>query len=255
MAVIYSPSTRQVFGSFMHIYGCLAMVIERDLLISLLKLTKDGSVLVETVNKDSRIASDIVIKLLENLQNQGLVYLKDGFVGTDSDGRLMIAVKAASLGGDIERISAFFSWQEFEEIAALALKRNGYVAIRNVRFKHSGRRWEIDVVGCRKPLVLCVDCKHWHRGLKPSALRRIVEVQVDRTRALANTLPAATLKIECSKWKKAKFVPMILSLIPGSLKFYYNVPIVPILQLQDFLIQLPAQVEELTYFTKDFSHL
>ena len=231
------------------------MVVEWDLLISLLKLTKDGSVLVETVNKDARIASDIVMKLLETLQSQGLVHLKGGFVEIDRDGRLKIAVKAASLGADIERVSAFFSWQEFEEIAALALERNGYGSVRNVRFKHGGRRWEIDVVGCRKPLVLCVDCKHWRRGLKPSALRRIVEAQADRTRALANTLPSAALKIECAKWKKAKFVPAILSLIPSSFKFYNNVPVVPILQLQDFLMQLPAQVEELTYFVKDFSHL
>jgi Holliday junction resolvase-like predicted endonuclease len=231
------------------------MVVERDLLISLLKLTKDESVLIETVNKDARIASDIVIKLLKNLQNQGLVYLKDGFVETDSDSRLRIAVKAASLGADIERVSAFFSWQEFEEIAALALERNGYVTVKNVRFKHGGRRWQIDVVGCRKPLVLCVDCKHWRRGLKPSALRRIVEAQVERTRALANTLPAATLQIECAQWEKAKFIPVILSLIPSSLKFYDDVPVVPVLQLQDFLMQLPAQVEALTYFVKDFSHL
>jgi Holliday junction resolvase-like predicted endonuclease len=231
------------------------MVVERDLLISLLKLTKDGSVLIETINKDATIASDVVVKLLESLQSQGLVYLKDGFVEIDTDGRLRIAVKAASLGADIERVSAFFSWQEFEEIAALALERNGYIAIKNVRFKHGDRRWEIDVVGCRKPVVLCVDCKHWRRGLTPSALRRIVEAQVERTHALADTLPTTALKIECAKWKKAKFVPMILSLIPSSLKFYDNVPVVPVLQLQDFLMQLPTQVEALTYFVKVFSHL
>jgi len=150
------------------------MVIERDLLMSLLKLTKDGPVLTEIVNKDSKIASDIVRKLLEKLQNEDLVYLKDNVVETNSDNRLRLAVKAVSLGADIEHVSAFFSWQEFEDIAALALERNGYVVTKNLRFKHAGRRWEIDVVGCRKPLVLCVDCKHWQRGVKPSALRKIV---------------------------------------------------------------------------------
>ena len=231
------------------------MVVERDLLISLLKLTKDGPVLVETVNNDAKIASDIVIKLLESLQKQGLVYLKDGFLKVDSDGRLMLAVKSVSMGADIERVSTFFSWQEFEEIATFALEKNGYAAIKNVRFKNEGKRWEIDAVGCRKPLVLCVDCKHWHRGLKPSGLKRIVEAQVKRTHALLNTLPAVSLKLECAKWKKAKFVPVILSLIPSSFKFYDNVPVVPILQLQDFLMQLPVQIESLKYFTKYFSHL
>jgi Holliday junction resolvase-like predicted endonuclease len=231
------------------------MVIERDLLISLMKLTKDGHVLIKDVNKDSRIASDIVRKLLENLQNEGLVYLKDDIVETNSDNRLRLAVKAASLGADLENVSAFFSWQEFEGIAALALVRNGYAVAKNMRFKHAGRRWEIDVVGCRKPLVLCVDCKRWQRGLKPSALGKVVEAQVERAHALADTLPSVELKVECVKWNKAKFVPVILSLFPSRFKFYDNVPVVPVLQLQDFLIQLPAQVESLTYFVKEFRHL
>jgi Holliday junction resolvase-like predicted endonuclease len=233
----------------------VAKLIERDLLISLLKLTKDGDVLIKDVNKDSRIAVDIARNLLEKLQNEGLVYLDRDLVEVNGANRLRLAVKAASLGADIEYVSAFLRWQEFEDMAALALERNGYVIIKNVRFKHAGRRWEIDVVGCRKPLVLCVDCKHWQRGLKPSALRRIVEAHLERAQALADTLPSASLKVECVKWSTTKFVPVILSLIPSGAKFYNDVPVVPVLQLQDFLIQLPAQVESLTYFVKEFSHL
>ncbi|UCF44689.1 MAG: hypothetical protein JSW44_02620, partial [Candidatus Bathyarchaeota archaeon] len=111
------------------------------------------------------------------------------------------------------------------------------------------------IVGCRKPLVLCLDCKHWQRGLKPSALSKIVKAQVKRARALADVLPSSTLKVECAKWNKTKFVPVILSLVPCNFKFYNSVPIVPVLQLQDFLIQLPAHVESLKYFVKEFSHL
>jgi len=206
------------------------IVIERNLVISLLKLTKNGSVLIKDVNKDARIAPDIVMKLLGKLQNEGLVYLNVDAVEVSSADRLRLAVKAASLGADIEHVSGFLRWQEFEDMAAMALERNGYVVAKNVRFKHDGRRWEIDVVGCRKPLVLCVDCKHWQRGLKPSALRRIVEAQVERSQAFADTLPNASLKIECTKWSKSKFVPVILSLIPSSFKFYDNVPVVPVLQ-------------------------
>jgi len=231
------------------------MAIERDLLISLLKLTKDGSVLIKRVNQDARIAADIVEKLLEKLQNEGMLYLKEDTVEANSDNRLRIAVKAASLGADVEHISAFLRWQEFEDIAAIALERNGYVVAKNVRFKHASRRWEIDVVGCRKPLVLCVDCKHWQRGLTPSALGKIVEAQVERANALADALPSAKLKIECAKWNKAKFIPVIMSLFPSSFKFYDNVPVVPVLQLQDFLIQLPAHVASLKYSMKEFSHL
>jgi Holliday junction resolvase-like predicted endonuclease len=239
----------------LHIPVVAVMVIELKLLTSLLKLTKDGSVLIKDVNKDSRIAPDIVMKLIKKLQNEGLVYFDGDTVDANSADRLRLAVKAVSLGADIENVSGFLHWQEFEGMAALALERSGYVVAKNVRFKHAGRRWEIDVVGCRKPLVLCVDCKHWQRGLKPSALRRIVEAQVERTHALASMLPNALLKIECTKWSKAKFVPVILSLIPCSFKFYDDVPVVPVLQLQDFLVQLPAYVASLKHSMKEFSHL
>jgi Holliday junction resolvase-like predicted endonuclease len=233
----------------------ILLVIERKLLISLLKLTKNGPVLTENVNQDARIASDIARKMLEKLQNDGVLYLKEEFVEVDSDNRLRLAVKAVSLGADVERVSELLRWQEFEDIAAVALERNGYVTAKNVRFKHAGRRWEIDVVGCKSPLVLCVDCKRWQRSLTLSALRKIVEAQAERTRAFADTLPSPALKFECVKWNKARFVPVILSLIPSSFKAYDGVPVVPVLQLQDFLVQFPAYVEEFKYFTKEFSHL
>lgn len=231
------------------------MVIERGLIISLLKLTRDGPVLREYVKKDARIAEDIFKKLLEKLQNEGMIYLQGDTVKVTSDNRLRLAVKAVSLGADVEHVSAFLRWQEFEDIAAIALERNGYVVAKNVRFKQAGRRWEIDVVGCKKPLVVCVDCKHWQRGVKPSALRKIVEAQVERVRALADALPSPALKVECVKWNKAKFVPVILSLFPSNFKFYGDVPVVPVLQLQDFLFQLPAHVESLKHFVKEFIHL
>jgi Holliday junction resolvase-like predicted endonuclease len=235
--------------------GELAMVIERDLLISLLKLTREGPALLEYVKKDARIAEDIVKKLLEKLQNEDMIYLQGDTVEVTSDNRLRLAVKAASLGADVEHVSAFLRWQEFEEITAIALERNGYVVAKNVRFKHAGRKWEIDIVGCKKPLGICIDCKHWRHGMAPSALKRIAEAQVERTRALAESLPNVSLEIECAKWDKAKFIPAVLSLTQGSFKFYDMVPIVPVLQLQDFLSQLPAYTGSLKYFSKEFDHL
>jgi len=233
----------------------LIMPIERDLIISVLKLTVDGSVSRERINSDAKIASGIVLKLLRRLQNDNMLYLKGDMVEADGNCRLKLAVKAVALGADVEHISGFLRWQEFEDIAAIALERNGYIVAKNVHFKHAGRKWEMDIVGCKKPLVICIDCKHWHHGLSPSALKKIAEAQVERTRALAESLPNVFLEIECAKWDKAKLVPAVLVLMPGSFKFYDKVPVVPVLQLQDFLSQVPAYTESLKYFLKEFSHL
>ena len=231
------------------------MVFERDLLISLLKLTKDGPVCIESVKMDAKTTWSATRKLLERLQSEDIVYLKQDFVGADGFGRLKLAIKAISTGADVEHVCGLLRWQEFEDFAAVALERNGYLVRKNVRFKHAGRKWEIDVVGYKKPLVICVDCKHWGQGMSPSALVKITEAQVERTRALSESLPNISLKFEYTWWDKAKLVPALLVLVPGSFRFYDKVPIVPVFQLQDFLDKLPVQIQSLKYFLKEFNHL
>jgi Holliday junction resolvase-like predicted endonuclease len=221
------------------------MSIERNLIITLLKLTRNGCVSHELINKDAKIPSQVAHKLLGKLQKDGLIYLKRDIVEADNIQRLKLTIKAVSLGADLEHASSFLQWQEFENMAAVALIGNNYIVEKNLRFKHAGRKWEIDVVGCKKPIALCIDCKHWHHGMYPSALKKIVEEQRERAVALAEALPSLTVKIECATWDKVKLIPAVLSLIPGRFKFSSNVPIVPVLQLQDFLNQLPAYADSL----------
>lgn len=231
------------------------MIVERNIVISILKLTKEGPVSAENVYQEARIPHVTAAKLLRKMQNEGLIYLNHNTLEADTNSRLKLAVKAAALGMDVGTISDLLCWKEFEEIAAFALKSNGYTVQNNVRFKHAGRRFEIDVVGCRKPLVICVDCKHWQRAMAPSALKKIVEAQVERTSALADSLPNIKVNFECTGWERAKFVPAVLSLVPCAYKFYYQVPIVPVLQLQDFINQLPAHIQTLQSIPKTFNTL
>jgi hypothetical protein len=91
--------------------------------------------------------------------------------------------------------------------------------------------------------------------MHPSTLTKMAASQAERVAAFADSLPSKTLDLPCVKWSKAKFVPVILSLIPFSPKFCGQVPIVPVLQLQDFLSHLPLNVELLKYFSREFSHL
>ncbi len=231
------------------------MSVERNLIISLLKLTKEEPALIEHVNIDARVPSAISRNLMAKMQNEGLIYLGQDTVQADSASRLKLAVKAISLGADVELVGNLLCWQEFEEIAAYALKNYDYKVQNNVRFTHSGHRFEVDVVGCKKPLVVCIDCKHWQHAISSSMLRKIVNSQAERARALADSLPNPKLNLECTKWRDAKFLPTVLSLMPSAIKFCDKVPIVPILQLQDFLNQLPVHTESLKYYPRTFNSL
>jgi hypothetical protein len=229
--------------------------VERVLIFSLLKLTQKTPVLTTNIKNDAKLPSETVFTLLEKLQSEDLLNLNNGIVEVSANDRIKLAVKAVSLGADIQNISDLLCWQEFEEITAMALRNNNFTAHKNVRFKTTNRKWEIDAIGCKHPLVICIDCKHWGHAISPSTLSKIATVQADRTKALTESLPNPKLQMECIKWKNAHFVPAILSLTQSSFKFCDNIPIVPILQLQNFLNQLPAYMYQLKSFKKTFEHL
>lgn len=226
------------------------MTIETDLIITLLKLTKEGPVSKGIVKKDAKLPSEIAENLLRKLQNDRLIYLHKDIVEASSLQRLKLAVLAIGLGADIENVSGFLQWKEFESIAAITFEQYGYGVKKNLRFRHVGRRWEIDIVGFKQPIAVCMDCKHWHHGMSPSALKRIVEEQAKRTYALAESLPNPAVKVEFVSWDSVNFIPAVLSLVAGRFKFYDDVPVVPVLQLQDFLSQLPAYADSLKHYAK-----
>ncbi|MDI6805629.1 MAG: hypothetical protein QMD20_03070 [Candidatus Bathyarchaeia archaeon] len=86
-----------------------------------------------------KVSSQIVEKLLRNLQNQGFLYLRKSFVEADAIQRLKLAIYAIELGADFERVCSFLGWREFEGMASVILKRNGYFVKQNLWFKHAGK--------------------------------------------------------------------------------------------------------------------
>jgi Holliday junction resolvase-like predicted endonuclease len=221
--------------------------IEAELIVLLLRLTRSGTTSQELIKNDAKTPSSLLRKLLQRLQHQGLVYLRGSLVEANEFQRLGMAILAVQSGADLERVSTVLEWREFEAIAGVAFERNGYDVKRNLHFKHTGKRWEIDIVGCKRPFVVCVDCKHWSHGVGGSTLRRIVMNQVERTCALADSLPNPAVKIDLARWDDVTFVPAVLSLVACQSKFYDGVPVVSVLQLQDFLGQLPAYIHSLRH--------
>ena len=229
--------------------------LEKKYMLSILRMTKNGSTTLNEINNDSKIAKEIALKIIHKLQDAHLIELKDDSIEIDSQNRLNLAVKAIEFGADIQDTSSTLLWQEFEAVVATALRRNDYIVLKNMRFKHLGKRWEIDVLGCKRPIALSIDCKQWRRGLTQSSLRKIVETHVERTKALVQSLPNIAIEVECAKWETTKFIPTILSLISTGIRYCDKVPIVPVLQIQDFLHQLPAHIESVRSISRRFNHL
>lgn len=224
------------------------MTFERNLLVSSLKLTRSGPIQENLISKDAQIPQQIAEKILKKLWNEKLIQRENKVVEASLNQRIKIAIQATKLGADFEKVCSFLDWSEFENIATAAFEANYFFVKKGFRFAGSGRRWEIDILGFKESVVACVDCKHWHHGWRRAATIKAVEAQVKRTEALANVLPLLHEKIGLTNWKKVVLVPIVLSLYPGPLKFYEKTPIVPILQLQNFLSEFSAYLNELTHF-------
>jgi len=224
--------------------------IETEAIISLLKLSREGPISHEALKTDAKMPLSTMKRLLQKLQNDGLINLQENMVEADALDRLKLAVKAVQSGADLERVSRLLQWREFEAIAAYGFEHNGYRVFRNVHFKHDERRYEIDIAACQEQLIICADCKHWKRGLAASVLKRVVEEQVQRTCAFSEALPDPKIKIGFLVKGQMTFIPVILTLVPARIKLCNDVPVVSVLQSQDFLNELPCHVHVLKHFQK-----
>lgn len=227
------------------------MNIEKEILTAVLKLTKTGAANPSLVPKTAKVPAKTAEKFLKKLTEDTLIKLEKNILKASSDQRVRIAVQSLKLGADFEDICRFLEWKEFESIATNAFETYGYHVLRNLRFKGENRkRWEIDLIACQLPMIVSVDCKHWRHNWTRAPIMAIVEQHVERTKALANSLPSLYTILKLDKWSQAKIVPVILSLLPSPFKLHDNTPIVPVLQLQSFLNELPAHMDFLTHFSK-----
>jgi len=220
---------------------------EREILISILKLTREGPASIELIAKNSGTPLSVAEEQIKKFLSLNLTEKKGTLIRVSPLQRLKIAFRAISLGADIERVCRNLSWKEFEDVAVTAFQTNGYSTIKHFRFRHENRMWEIDVLAVKGKIVLCVDCKHWMKRLAASTMNKVTEAQIKRVKALSKSFSKIMDKLAFPAEGRIFLIPMILSLIPASSKFCSGVPIVPILQLQNFLDELPAHKHLLNF--------
>lgn len=225
------------------------MRTEAEIILSVLKLTKKGLIQKGLVAKDARTSTAVADELLRTLYGKGLIQLSGNLLEVAPSQRLQLAIEAIKQGADIEHTSRFLEWKEFENMAATAFEVNRYTVKRNFHFKANNRRWEMDLLALKQPLITCVDCKRWQHGWSRASIIKTVETQVERTQALTDSLQDFTEKLGLNDWTRVTLIPIVLSLVPSAFKFHNNTPIVSILQLQSFINELPVQTVSLTHFS------
>jgi len=205
-----------------------------------LKATRDKDCFaLEEISEYTRIPLEDISSLLESLYEAvGLDSLSD--LGSS---RFKIFIFLAKHSLSLEDAASLLRWREFESFTSMILSNLGFYTISNYRFKSLGRRWEIDVLGFRNPIVVAIDCKHMRRGYQ-SILSRVVDRHRARVEAFAPTIRYSFHEI-VGGWKNIRIIPIIVTLKRSLYTIVDGLPVVHISALADFLDSaLPIMIIE-----------
>ena len=119
-------------------------------------------------------------ELLYTLVQNGIGELNDDIVDFDipSD-RLQAALFAINLGADVEDVSEYLNWKDFESLTGMILEARDFEVTKNLILTKP--RMEIDIIGKKIDIALLIDCKHW-KNMSKSALDEIVKKQIERVK-------------------------------------------------------------------------
>jgi hypothetical protein len=174
-------------------------------------------------------------ELLYMLVQNGIGTWNDDLVDFDvPNDRLQTALFAIKLGADVESVSEYLTWQDFESITGLILEKKDFDVTKNLILTKP--RMEIDVVGTKMDIALLIDCKHW-KTMSKSALDEIVKKQVERVKRYVAD-------------KNMSALPAIVTLHQEEIQFIENVPIVPIMKLSSFLDEFVGNLDSLASIEK-----
>jgi Holliday junction resolvase-like predicted endonuclease len=196
-----------------------------------------------------RVTSEKLELFLNGLVSEGIILRKDDLLEADRKQRLILAVKAVQYGADFRRVCRALGWLEFEEMVSYVFEENGYRVLRRFRFQAEGRRWEIDVLAMQRPLVVCVECKHWTRGLSESAARKMVDTHLEKIHVFSEEIIGKAEELGLKGWDRSVVIPVGMSLLPAPMRLYRQMPIVSILELPSFLNEFEGYLDCLAKFT------
>jgi hypothetical protein len=147
--------------------------------------------------------------------------------------RFKVFIFLAASSSSLEDAASLLRWREFESFTSMILSHLGFDTVLGYRFSFPDRRWEIDVLGFREPIVVAVDCKHVRRGYS-GMLGRSIGMHKARVEAFAQTLRRSFHRI-VGGWRIIRVIPVIVTLKRSGYTLVDGVPVVHISALRDFI--------------------
>ena len=205
-----------------------------DLLIKVLAaMEPEKDMTFDSFQEACGISSTSVAKsVLDYLEVNNIGSVSKNTVKFSGSDRIRAGVLALQMRRDIEQVSIYLSWKDFEKLASELLRSFGYHTRTNVRFAKP--RMEIDVVGTSLDgFTMAVDCKHWKRT-SLSSISKFSQKQAARAERLIRHDKTIS-----------QVVPVLLTLHAESVRFIGAVPLVPIHKFRSFIMDVKGFLPEM----------
>jgi hypothetical protein len=150
------------------------------------------------------------------------------------EARVLRALWALKAGASPNLVARHLDWRDFERFCAALLRARGFDVHENLTLTKP--RAQVDILARSSLTSLLVDCKHWARERGPSAVAKAARAQGARAELVRRCFP--TLE---------PLAVVILVLSEEQTRFTEGAAVVPVHTLDDFLSNLPAYAEQLSY--------
>jgi hypothetical protein len=144
--------------------------------------------------------------------------------------RFKLAFEAVRHGG-LQQVARALTWQEFEAFTKECLQTVGFDTQKGIIVRDDSRRWQIDVIAKKSPMILAIDCKHWESPGYESKLSNAAEHQKLALQVLIQRMAA---RGEVQR-EGLLALPMILTLFEPRTRIVGEVVVISIEQFADFL--------------------
>lgn len=215
------------------------VISSKNLILDLLQMSKDQEeIAIDKIVQHRRIPLQRLNRLIQGLNHEldGIIEIGEDSIYIPKKEKMKLVNKAISSGISLEQVIETLHWKEFESFCLMVLDHHEFSAIHNYYFSFRKKRYEIDVIGMKKPLIFAIDAKKWKTG-QASALKVVVKNQINRVRAFSKSLfkSKTRQKLNLSNWKQAKIIPIIVTSKMYEIKIFERIPIIPFFKLNGFI--------------------
>ncbi len=205
----------------------------------------------------SGVGDSMISEFVDSLINDGVLSRVGGesYRSNMPPHRLIRYFVGRGIYVDLESISGYLPWDEFEALIRLVFEEwGGFNVVSRLRVPVVGTRVEFDVIAYRRPRVFLIEAKRWKRA--SSSIRRIVGRHLEKVGGFVAREPEVLMSRVGIGWGgEALLIPVVITWHRALMELIDGVPVVSIYQVNSFINELDGIIDSIRLFRVSWRHV